>query len=184
MISVLSILKSKRTYLVPALCIFLGLIVYNSAIVTAEKEIVPRPYCHLAPPGYALPNAGRRLARDSRVEYVDNAVELRGLILTSKLPMLIAFVVEWCPSSRHLMPYLDQVSVKFDGLLRVLAVNYDTTQHDLQDFAVNGLPTLVALWKTQETYRFVGTPGFEQMSHEMFTVLGDIQRRKYDGPLN
>lgn len=92
-------------------------------------------------------------------------------VAESKLPVLVDFTAEWCPPCKMLNPIVDELAQKYEGVMRVGAVDVDENPELQQLFGVMGLPTLILFQEGQPVKRVVGFRPGERLEAELAPFL-------------
>ncbi|MDP9420025.1 MAG: thioredoxin [Actinomycetota bacterium] len=81
----------------------------------------------------------------------------------SPLPVVVDLWAPWCGPCRTLSPILEQLAREFAGRCKLVKVNVDEAPATSARFAVQGIPTLVALRDGREVGRQVGAAPGERL---------------------
>ena len=71
-------------------------------------------------------------------------------------PTLVDFWAEWCGPCRMVGPVLEQIAVEQAGNLRIVKLNADENPQTMQQFGVQGIPTMILFKDGQMVDRIVG----------------------------
>ena len=77
-------------------------------------------------------------------------------VLQSDLPVLVDFTADWCPPCKMITPLVNEIARKYQGRLRVGALDADAHPQLLQQYGVMGLPTLLLFQEQELVQRIVG----------------------------
>ena len=69
---------------------------------------------------------------------------------------LIDFNAPWCAPCRMQEPILETLSKRFEGLVRIAAMNIDENPETAGLFGIRSIPTLIIFNQGKEIQRFVG----------------------------
>ena len=64
-------------------------------------------------------------------------------VLHSTQPILVDYWAEWCGPCKMIAPILDEVSVSYEGKLKVAKMNVDENREIPAKFGIRGIPTLM-----------------------------------------
>jgi len=64
-------------------------------------------------------------------------------VLKSPLPVLVDYWADWCAPCRALTPMLDELSVDYDGRLKIAKINIDENPQTPANFGIRNIPTLM-----------------------------------------
>ena len=64
-------------------------------------------------------------------------------VLHSTQPILVDYWAEWCGPCKMIAPILDEVSVSYEGKLKVAKMNVDENREIPGKFGIRGIPTLM-----------------------------------------
>ena len=88
---------------------------------------------------------------------VDDAAFTQDVLLRSReLPVIVDFWADWCQPCKVLSPVLERVTEDADGAFELVKVDTDANQQLAQQYAVQGIPTVVAFRDGEEVSRFTG----------------------------
>ncbi|QND48996.1 thioredoxin [Rhizobium lusitanum] len=79
---------------------------------------------------------------------VDNA-NFASEVLNSAEPVIVDFWAEWCGPCKMIAPSLDELSVQFEGKVKIAKLNIDENPELAAQFGVRSIPTL-AMFKAGE----------------------------------
>ena len=77
-------------------------------------------------------------------------------VLQSETPVLVDFWAEWCGPCRSLAPTVDLVAEEFDGQLKVVKLNVDSSTGTSNRFGIKSIPTLILFKNGNEQDRLIG----------------------------
>ncbi len=93
-------------------------------------------------------------------------------VLESPLPILIDFWAEWCGPCKMVEPHVVDLSVEYDGRLRVGRVDADSNQELLLEYGIMGIPTLILFKDGQPVERLTGYMPKERIASKIAPHLG------------
>jgi thioredoxin len=77
-------------------------------------------------------------------------------VLKADGPVLVDFWAEWCGPCKMIAPALEELAGEFAGKLTVAKVNIDDNPRTPNDYAVQGIPTLILFKNGQPAAKQVG----------------------------
>lgn len=89
---------------------------------------------------------------------VNNEAEFKKEVLESSTPVLVDFWAPWCMPCRMMAPVLDELSVQFEGKLKIVKVDTENAQnHPMAiKYQIQSIPNL-KLFKAGEVIKdFIG----------------------------
>ncbi|KAI5056414.1 hypothetical protein GOP47_0028729 [Adiantum capillus-veneris] len=64
-------------------------------------------------------------------------------VLKSECPVLVGFCADWCGPCKLIGPVIDSVAKDFNGSLKAVKIDVDTSPNLVKEYDVYGLPTLI-----------------------------------------
>jgi putative thioredoxin len=64
---------------------------------------------------------------------------------SAEVPVVIDFWAEWCQPCKQLSPVLERLAVEYNGRFLLAKIDVDANQMLMQQFGVQGIPTLLVL---------------------------------------
>ena len=102
----------------------------------------------------------------------------------SPVPVLVDFWAAWCGPCRMVSPILEQLAGQMAGQLKLVKVNVDVAPALGRRYSVQGIPTLLMLYRGQEISRQVGAapaPTLHSWAHNALASSG-VSRSSRSGP--
>ena len=82
-----------------------------------------------------------------------------GEVLRSPVPVVVAFIAEWCVPCRMAAPALESAEMRHRGKVRIGIVEYDESPSLVQRYEIQGLPTVIVVKDGRPVERRVGLMG-------------------------
>ena len=82
--------------------------------------------------------------------------EYEKTVLQASLPVIVDFWAPWCGPCRMVAPVLDKLAKENEGKLLIAKVNTDENPEWAMKYEVQGIPTMLLVYKGKIAYRQVG----------------------------
>lgn len=93
-------------------------------------------------------------------------------VLQASTPVLVDFWAEWCGPCRSLAPTVDGLAAEFDGRLKVVKLNVDSSAQTSNRFGIKSIPTLVLFSNGTEQDRIIGNQPKETIARMITRHVG------------
>ncbi|WP_179631884.1 thioredoxin family protein [Clostridium peptidivorans] len=64
-------------------------------------------------------------------------------VLNSNIPTIVKFYADWCPYCRKFAPVFDQVSTEYEGRVKFIEMDVDSSPEAPKEYKVNTIPTVI-----------------------------------------
>ena len=78
----------------------------------------------------------------AEMQYVTES-DFQEEVIQSSLPVLVDFTAVWCQPCKMIDPIVKQLSVEWDGKVKVVKLDADQNPNILMQYGVMGIPTLM-----------------------------------------
>jgi len=90
-------------------------------------------------PGETNPSGPKSVLSQPPISEVD-ATTFQKEVIDSAQPVLVAFYADWCAPCKRMDPIIDEVANRFQGKVRVIRVNVDTSPLLANRYRVQAIP--------------------------------------------
>ncbi len=73
---------------------------------------------------------------------VVNPEDFHQQVLSSDRPVLVDFYADWCSPCRKLSPIIDELAVEYDGRIKVVKIDVQTSRLLAREYNVRGIPAV------------------------------------------
>ena len=77
-------------------------------------------------------------------------------VLASDTPVLVDFYADWCAPCRAASPTIDAIAIEFEGKVKVVKVNVDSSSKFAVENQVRGIPNFIVFKGGKKVAQFVG----------------------------
>lgn len=84
-------------------------------------------------------------------------------VVQSPEPVVVDFFATWCGPCRMLSPTLDELAGSFTNRIKFVKVNYDDAAALVQQFDIQGIPTLLFFRNGRLENRLLGVPATDDL---------------------
>jgi len=94
-------------------------------------------------------------------------------VLKSEIPVLVDFWATWCGPCRRLAPKLKALAETYEGKLKVVKVDTDTSPELAQQFSVRAMPTMLFMKNGQVRESMLGDQPQAKIESSIQRLLAD-----------
>ncbi len=84
-------------------------------------------------------------------------------VFDSDKPVLVDFWASWCIPSQMMKPLIDELSMEYEGRVKIGKINVDQNPRTRDKLRINGCPTVVIFNQGKEVTRKVGAQSDKQL---------------------
>jgi thioredoxin 1 len=104
--------------------------------------------------------------------FVVNEASFQDDVLGSETPVLVDFWAEWCGPCKMIAPIVEELSVEYDGKLKVAKLDADANVNIMQQYNIMGIPTLILFKDGKPVERVMGLRPKDQIVSKLEPHLG------------
>ncbi len=94
-------------------------------------------------------------------------------VLQSDLPTLVDFWAAWCMPCRMIAPVVEEIAQRYEGRLRVVKMDVDSSPATPSRLGIMGIPTLILFKDGVEVARIVGYKPKRELERVIEPLLED-----------
>lgn len=92
-------------------------------------------------------------------------------VLQSDQPVVVDFWADWCGPCHMLAPSIRQLAKEYDGLAVVAKMDVDENGQTPQQFAIQGIPTIIFFKDGKEADRVVGVTPYGNLKAKLDALV-------------
>jgi thioredoxin 1 len=92
-------------------------------------------------------------------------------VIESAVPVIVDFWAQWCPPCKMIAPFLEQMSVDYDGKAKICKVDVDKEQSLAAKYGVRSIPTLLFFKGGEVQDQVVGALPKDQLVNRLEKLL-------------
>ncbi len=105
-----------------------------------------------------------RFSFDQSVVAINDKNQFDEEVNNSDLPVIIDFYASWCRPCQRIAPFIEQVSARLKGKVKVVKINIEKLRDIAQKYKVSAMPAIVVLDKNQNfLFKEVGPSGISDV---------------------
>lgn len=93
-------------------------------------------------------------------------------VLKSDVPVLVDFFAVWCGPCKAMSPVIDELSVAYDGKVKICKLDVDQSPESSQKYGVMSIPTLLFFKGGENVDSLVGLQSKEKLEEKLNTLVG------------
>lgn len=93
-------------------------------------------------------------------------------VLKSDVPVLVDFFAVWCGPCKAMSPVIDELSVAYDGKVKICKLDVDQSPESSQKYGVMSIPTLLFFKSGENVDSLVGLQSKEKLEEKLNTLVG------------
>ncbi len=108
---------------------------------------------------------------DYAIDVTEEGFQEQVIEASRRVPVIMDFWAEWCAPCRVLKPILEKLAIEYQGRFILAKVDSDEHPRLAGQYAVRGIPTVVAVWNGEEVERFSGAQPESQVRQFLARVI-------------
>jgi thioredoxin 1 len=103
-----------------------------------------------------------------------NEESFEELVVNSDIPVVVDFYAPWCGPCKMIKPQLEKLAEKYQGKVKIVAIDADENQDLVSEYQVRSLPTILFFTETAITNDiFVGTTSPSKLEEKILKLIGE-----------
>jgi thioredoxin 1 len=100
-----------------------------------------------------------------------NDAQFEEEVLKSDLPVLVDFWAPWCGPCKTIAPMLDDLAKSYEGKLKIVKVNVDSSRASMAKYNVKHIPNLIIFKNGEVKQQIVGAGSKQDIVTAIDNVL-------------
>ena len=94
------------------------------------------------------------------------------------IPAVIDFYADWCAPCKMVSPLLDELSVEYDGKIKVYKVNTEKDPEVAKAFGISSIPTLLFIGQTGKPVVLRGAQSRQTLKNNIEKILSEKEEKR------